>query len=153
MQNVATRILALPHEKRALLLQKLPPLSFSQQRLWELEVSARGANNVTVLPVRLSGPLNREALAESLTELARRHEVLRTIFPLLEGRPVPVVLPPAQIPLPVLDLSRYPLAEQEVKELIAQAMQERFDLEHGPLWRTMLLSLGPEEQIVLLSAH
>lgn len=153
MENVATRILALPHEKRALLLQKLPPLSFSQQRLWELEASARGAANVMVLPVRLSGPLNREALAESLTELARRHEVLRTIFPTLEGRPVPVVLPPAQIPLPVLDLSRYPLAEQEVKELIGQAMRERFDFERGPLWRTMLLSLSPEEQIVLLSAH
>ena len=153
MQNVATRILALPHDKRALLLQKLPPLSFSQQRLWELEGSAGGVANVTVLPVRLSGPLNREALAVSLTELARRHEVLRTIFPSLEGLPVPVVLPPAQVPLPVLDLSRHPLAEQEVKELIAQAMQERFDLERGPLWRTMLLSLGPEEQIVLLSVH
>lgn len=153
--DFAARIFALPPEKRALLLQKLPPLSFSQQRLRELEARRDAAPNVTALPVRLSGPLNRDALARSLSELARRHEVLRTIFPSIEGRAAAVVLPPPPAALPVQDLSGVGSAEQraQVERLIGEASQARFDSERGPLWRTTLLRLGPEEHVVLFSAH
>ncbi|HEY0171829.1 MAG TPA: condensation domain-containing protein [Pyrinomonadaceae bacterium] len=153
--DFAARILALPPERRALLLQKLPPLSFSQQRLRELESRRDAAANVTALPVRLSGPLDQDALARSLGELSRRHEVLRTIFPEIDGRAVPVVLPPTPHALPVRDLSASEHAGRgaEVERLIARAGQERFDLERGPLWRTELLRLGPEEHVILLSAH
>ncbi len=154
--DFAARILALPPERRALLLQKLPPLSFSQQRLRELESRLDAAANVTALPVRLGGRLNEDALARSLGELARRHEVLRTIFPEVDGRAVPLVLPPPPShALPVRDLSAFEPAAQaaEVERLIARAGQERFDLERGPLWRTELLRLGAEEHVILLSAH
>ena len=153
--DFAARIFALPPEKRALLLQKLPPLSFSQQRLLELETRRDAAPNVTALPVRLSGLLNQEALARSLSELARRHEVLRTIFPYIEGRAAAVVLPPVPTALPVQDLSGVEPAEQraQVERLIGKASQAHFDLERGPLWRTVLLRLGPEEYVVLLSIH
>ncbi|HZI18006.1 MAG TPA: condensation domain-containing protein [Pyrinomonadaceae bacterium] len=151
----AARISALPPEKRALLLQKLPPLSFSQQRLRELEARPGAAPNVTALPVRLGGPLDPDALARSLGEVARRHEVLRTIFPVIEGRAAAVVLPPAPVALPVRDLSTLEPAERaaQVERLAGRAAQERFDLERGPLWRATLLRLGPEEHVVLLGAH
>jgi hypothetical protein len=153
--DFAARILALSPEKRALLLQKLPPLSFSQQRLRELEARRDAASNVTALPVRLGGPLDTDALARSLSELARRHEVLRTIFPSIEGRAAAVVLPPTPVALPVQDMSALGPAEQaaRVERLAGEAAQERFEPERGPLWRTTLLRLGPEEHVVLLSAH
>lgn len=155
MDDFATKIRALPPEKRALLLQKLPPLSYSQQRLWELEARGGGASNAATLPVRLSGPLDEEAFTQSFNEVVRRHEIMRTIFPRIDGRPVTLLLPSSQITLPLQDLSGYESAEREAKaqNLISAAAQQRFDLERGPLWRASLLRLGEAEHIVLLTVH
>ena len=154
MDDFIKRIGALPPEKRALLLQKLPPLSFSQQRLWELE-KRQGASFVTALPLRLSGALDKEALTRSLSEVARRHDVLRTVFPIIEGRLAQVSLPAKPVSVPVMDLRgcAAPEREAEAQRLLGTIIYERFDLEREPLWRVLLLSLDEEEHIVLLVAH
>ena len=56
-------------------------LSFAQQRLWfidQLEPGSALYNNP--MAVRLSGELKKDALERTLTEIVRRHEVLRTTF-------------------------------------------------------------------------
>ncbi|HEX5085920.1 MAG TPA: condensation domain-containing protein [Blastocatellia bacterium] len=143
----------MPPEKRALLLQRLPPLSFSQRRLWELE--RHGASNVAALPVRLSGALDNEALTRSLSEMARRHEVLRAVFPVIDGRPRQVSLPAKPVSVPVMDLRGRAVEEREAEtqRLFGAIIHERFDLERGPLWRVLLLRIEDEEHIVLLAAH
>jgi hypothetical protein len=155
MDNFIDRIGALPPEKRALLLQKLPPLSFSQQRLWELEMRREGASNVAALPVRLSGALDTGALTRSLSEVARRHEVLRAVFPVIDGRPRQVSLPAKPVSVPVMDLRGRAVEgrEAEAQRLLGVLINERFDLERGPLWRVLLLRIDEEEHIVLLAAH
>ena len=80
-----------PREKRGLLAQLLRqkgrglksfPLSFAQQRLWFLDQMDPGAPVYNVpLAARLTGPLDVEALAKSLNGVVRRHDVLRTTFP------------------------------------------------------------------------
>jgi hypothetical protein len=70
------------------------PLSFGQQRLWfvhQFEPNS-SANNVPVT-VRLTGNLSIPALEESLHEIAMRHEVLRTSFPIVDGNPVQSIAP------------------------------------------------------------
>src|SRR6476660_9873083 len=67
-------------------------LSFAQQRLWFLhrlapESSAYNIPNA----IHASGPLNLEALEQSVNEIRRRHEVLRTTFAVREGQPIQAI--------------------------------------------------------------
>ncbi|MCK6550476.1 amino acid adenylation domain-containing protein, partial [Myxococcota bacterium] len=64
------------------------PLSFPQQRIWFLDQfeGETGAYNVPVA-LRLSGTVDVEALDAALASIVRRHEVLRTTFPVVDGQP------------------------------------------------------------------
>src|SRR6267142_1287469 len=62
------------------------PLSFAQQRLWFLDQLEPGKNFYTIpIAVRISGNLNVTALRQSLDEILRRHEALRTTFSMVDG--------------------------------------------------------------------
>ena len=132
------------------------PLSFAQQRLWFLDQFEPG-NSVYNVPsaLRLTGPLNFNALQQSLQQIVHRHEALRTTFALIEGEPVQVI--PAAVPvlLPLLDLQSLDpdSRKAEARRLIDEEAQRPFDLEQGPLFRASLLRLSEEDHILLLSLH
>jgi len=132
------------------------PLSFAQQRLWfldQLEPDNAFYNVPTAL--RLKGRLNIAALQQTLDEVVRRHESLRTSFALVDGAPVQVISEPATVELPVIDLSR---EDEETREARARKLAEEearrpFDLSRGPLLRTQLLRLSENEHVVLFTMH
>ena len=132
------------------------PLSFAQQRLWFIDQLDPG-NSVYNFPVavRLKGPLNLRALEQSLNEIVRRHEALRTTFSMVDGQPTQVIAPVLAITLPVIDLSELPEAEREneVRRLIVEEARCPFDLARGPLVRASVLQLSSEEQVGLLTMH
>jgi amino acid adenylation domain-containing protein len=132
------------------------PLSFAQQRLWFLDKLEPGAAAYNMpAAVRLTGRLNVEALARALSEVERRHEVLRTVFVEEGGEPRQVVREHAPLSLTVEDLSGLPVGEREA-ELRARIETEAarpFDLARGPVWRSSLLRLGEEEHVLLLTMH
>jgi len=105
--------------------------------------------------LRLSGPLDVAALERGLTEVCRRHEVLRTTFPEREGRPVQRIAEPAPVPLPVVDLSSLPEAQrqEELRRRMEAEARQPFQLEAGPLLRAILVRLAPEEHVLLLTVH
>src|SRR5437868_8739354 len=71
------------------------PLSFAQQRLWFINELEPGLSVYNVPEAaRIRGPLNAGALSSALSEIVRRHEVLRTVYPAERGQPVQKVLPP-----------------------------------------------------------
>ncbi|HSJ73038.1 MAG TPA: amino acid adenylation domain-containing protein, partial [Miltoncostaeaceae bacterium] len=78
------------------------PLSFAQEAFWELERVVPGSAYFN-MPVALAlrGPLDAPALARSLTEIVRRHEVLRTRFVHEGGASFQVIDPAAEIALPI----------------------------------------------------
>src|ERR1044072_2287748 len=64
-------------------------LSFAQERLWFLDQLV--PNSVACLipvVIRLTGPLDVEALQRTFTEIIRRHESLRTSFSVVDSQPV-----------------------------------------------------------------
>jgi amino acid adenylation domain-containing protein/non-ribosomal peptide synthase protein (TIGR01720 family) len=132
------------------------PLSFAQQRLWFLDQLVPGslAYN-TASSLRLRGQLNVPALQQTLSEIVRRHEVLRTRFGMADDQPVQIVEPAGRLPLPVSDLSALAPAaqESEVQRQARAEVQRPFDLTSGSLLRVRLLRLGPTEHVMFLTIH
>ncbi|HEX2250800.1 MAG TPA: condensation domain-containing protein, partial [Gemmatimonadales bacterium] len=131
-------------------------LSFAQQRLWFLDQiePANPAYNIHVA-LRLTGALSVPILEQSLSEILRRHEALRTTFRTVDGQPVQIIASAKPLRLPVVDLSglRTPDRETEVQRLAAEEAGSPFHLARGPLFRTMLLRLDAEEHVLLLTMH
>jgi len=131
-------------------------LSFAQQRLWfldQLEPGSTAYNMPTGL--RLPGKLNVEALERSISEVVRRHDVLRTTFVTSNGEPVQVIAPAQQVRLSILDLSEMDQEERqlEAERYATEEAHRPFDLRQGPLWRVHLLRLGAEEHVLLFTIH
>ncbi|HSG41035.1 MAG TPA: amino acid adenylation domain-containing protein, partial [Thermoanaerobaculia bacterium] len=132
------------------------PLSFAQERLWFLDRLEPGsaAYNMSAA-LRLDGVLDISALARTLDEIARRHEVLRTTFAEDARGPAQVIHPAGPAGLEVRDLSGLPEDEREgeTRRLAIEDQRRPFDLAAGPLLRACLLRLADEEHVLLFSVH
>jgi amino acid adenylation domain-containing protein len=132
------------------------PLSFAQERLWILDQLEPGSSAYNIpLAVHLSGRLNVSSLQQSIGEIFRRHEVLRTTFSTEHDRPVQRIAPVTAFTLPEIDLSAMPKEQREARaqQLASEEAPRPFDLVSGPLMRATLLLLNPEEHVLLVTMH
>ncbi|MEH2381364.1 MAG: amino acid adenylation domain-containing protein [Nostoc sp.] len=128
------------------------PLSFAQQRMWFLyQLESQSPFYNEGLQLRVAGVLNVEALQQSINEIIRRHEILRTTFPAVDGKPLQVIFPSLTINIPVLDLQG--LEEAEVQQIVTKEARQPFDLSNAPLLRVTLLRLGSESHVLVLIMH
>jgi non-ribosomal peptide synthetase component F len=131
-------------------------LSYAQQRLWVLEQMDPGNPRFCILTaMRLRGEVDLGALAATIREVVRRHEILRTAFAGEDGRPRQVIAPYLEVGLPRVDLSG--LSEDVREPLLARLLtseaQRPFDLARPPLVRAFVVRLGPAEHAVVLAQH
>jgi amino acid adenylation domain-containing protein len=132
------------------------PLSFAQQRLWFLDQLMPDAPIYNILlAYRVTGQLNVAALEQSLGEIVRRHEALRTTFTAVDGQPIQAITPEINLRLTVVDLQEIDETEreEEVQRLATQEAQQPFDLTTEPLLRVQLLRLDEAEHVLLLTMH
>ncbi|WP_016951654.1 SDR family NAD(P)-dependent oxidoreductase [Anabaena sp. PCC 7108] len=133
------------------------PLSFAQQRLWFLDRLEEGKTATYNMPTALylTGSLHIEALEQSIIEIMRRHEVLRTTFPTVNGSPVQAIAAEPQLNLTRLDLQGLTPDQQttEVLRLATEEAHRPFDLANGPLLRVTLLKLGEQSHVLLVTIH
>ncbi len=132
------------------------PLSFAQERLWFLDRLQPGSPFYNLpLAMEAHGALSVPALAASLGEVVRRHEVLRTSFPVMAGNPVQLIAPALDVAPPLVDLGSLPAESitAEVGRLTRAFAVLSFNLAAGPLLRTALLRLAPERHVVLVNMH
>jgi hypothetical protein len=132
------------------------PLSYEQERLWVWDQLNPGSPLYNLSNAfRMYGPLNASALEQTLNEIVRRHDSLRTTFHGTRKGPRQIVSPWTPVPFSVTDLSKLPADEQE-EELNrygkAQA-QHNFNLAQGPLMIVRLLKLSEDEHVVLTTMH
>ena len=132
------------------------PCSFAQQRLWFLDrLDPGSAAYIIVSALPLPGTIDVEALEMALQEIVRRHEVLRTTFSELDGEPVQVIAPVADVPLRRVSFQSRRRAEAEaaLARLTSQESRQPFDLERGPLLRTTFVRLSRHASVLLLAMH
>ena len=130
------------------------PLSFAQQRLWFLDQMEPGSSSYNIpAAVRLRGVLNIEVLEQTLSEVVRRHEVLRTRFIAIDGEPVQVIDAAAPLRLEVLDLSALDeeAREADMLRMVRVEASLPFDLSRGPLLRVSLIRLHAEEHVAAVT--
>jgi hypothetical protein len=132
------------------------PLSYAQERIWFFEQLEPGtpAYNIPAA-VRLSGPVQIEALRQSVSEILRRHEALRTMFRIGDDGPVQLAAPDVQLCLRIVDLRHCiesPDDEQTLR-MIRQEIEKPFDLSAGPLLRCCLWQLADDDLIALVVTH
>ena len=139
---------------------ELPPLvarkgvreaSFAQERFWFVE-QVTGSTAPYNIPValRLRGALDVPMLERALSEIVRRHEILRTRFADEAGRPVQVVDPPRPLAVEIVDLRSLAAdaREAEAKRLVDEGTATAFDLARGPLFRVRLLRLDDSDHVL-----
>ncbi|MBF6470128.1 non-ribosomal peptide synthetase, partial [Nocardia beijingensis] len=129
------------------------PLSYAQQRMWFLNRfdPASGVNNIPVA-VRLSGALDVAALRAAVRDVVARHEVLRTVYPDVDGEGFQVVLPVGDArAVPEVLVRR--AHESEVAALVAAAVGEGFDVTVAPPVRVRLIVLSESEHVLVCVVH
>ena len=99
---------------------------------------------------QVRGALDVGALERSLAEMARRHEILRTTYVLVDGEPRQVIGPPGAPPVAVVDLRDRP---HDAERITRQDMTRSLDLARGPLLRAVVLRLAETEYRLLLVMH
>ncbi|GHE47291.1 hypothetical protein GCM10018785_16210 [Streptomyces longispororuber] len=127
------------------------PLSHAQQRLWFLnQWEETGTSYNLPVALRLTGPLDREALARALADVSDRHESLRTVFVEQGDGPVQSVLAPGQARP---ELVRREVPEADVEAAVRAAADHRFDLAAQPPLKAHLFTTGPQDHLLLLVFH
>ncbi|MFE5792221.1 amino acid adenylation domain-containing protein [Streptomyces sp. NPDC056503] len=127
------------------------PLSYAQERLWFMEQFAPGTSAYNIPVVRrLRGRLDTDALRAALDAGVARHETLRSRYPATEdGRPLLVVDPPGPAAFALVEAADEDAAER----LVDEAAAVPFDLEDGPLFRSLLVRLADDDHVLLLLVH
>ena len=126
-------------------------LSFAQERLWFLHQMQSGTTAYHCpLTIRINLPVDAGIMEKTLTEIARRHEILRTTFRLRDGQSIQSVAPPAAVAPRTVDLRGLPEDEREsaATSLIREDFSQPFDLTNGPCWRSFLLQLDDNKFIL-----
>ncbi|MFD9647182.1 amino acid adenylation domain-containing protein, partial [Streptomyces sp. NPDC059082] len=126
------------------------PLSYAQRRLWFIDtLEGPSASYNIPLVLRPAEPLDAAALAEALTDLSDRHEVLRTRYRTVDGEPHQEILASVRPPLDVLSVPSDRLAAT-----VSEAAGHVFDLAgETPLRATLVTPDDGGDQVLVLLVH
>ena len=127
------------------------PLSMAQQRLWflnRLDATAAGYNIVVIL--RLTGALDVPALSAAVGDLFARHEVLRTVYPEIDGIGYQDVRPLEDV---AFDLVAQPVDERDVQKLAIATFEAGFDVTSEIPIRLLLLQIGADDYVLVIGVH
>ncbi|MGA9379449.1 MAG: amino acid adenylation domain-containing protein, partial [Phormidium sp.] len=132
------------------------PLSFAQQRLWFLDQLSPNSQSYNLLEaLQLEGSLDLAALEKSLNQLIDRHEILRTTFPAINGKPIQLINPVVTLTLPIHNLQQLSEEEQtaQICQLAKSFAAETFDLASERLIQFILIQQSATKHILLLKMH
>ncbi|SEK31290.1 non-ribosomal peptide synthetase [Streptacidiphilus jiangxiensis] len=130
---------------------KTGPLSPGQQRLWFLhQFDPTDPSHNTAYAYRLRGPLDLERLAAAFTQVAARHDALRTRFVTTpSGEPRAVVDEPAPVVVDLLTAA----SAQQAEQLVATRTNTRFDLAAAAPFQVTVVRLAEDDHVLCVVLH
>jgi amino acid adenylation domain-containing protein/thioester reductase-like protein len=132
------------------------PLSFSQEQLWFLYQLDQGKTTYNMpCALQIDGNLYVSVLEQSIQEIVRRHEILRTNFQQIDGKTVQIINPEVNISLQIVNLEHISVTEQlsTVQNLVNQEIQTTFNLSQDSLFQPTLYQLNQHSYVLLLNMH
>jgi len=131
------------------------PLSFEQERVWlAQQLAPKSALFNLALAFDITGPMYPPTLAQALTDIVYRHEVLRTVY--RNGvEPTQAVKPPERAPLAVVNLASIESKHREgvARRLMSREAHRPFDLTRDLMIRAVLMRLAPRRYFLLIVRH
>lgn len=143
-------------EIRAVVREPFLPLSFSQERLWfihQLDPDSPGYNVAGAVRIRTAIDVSR--LEGAFIQIAGRHESLRTTFAVHEGQPYQRISDELDFRPARMDFSDMDAGSREHRarlQLQTEALTP-FDLEQGPLLRSLIVKLADDDHLLMVNMH
>lgn len=131
------------------------PLSFAQELMWLLDHLIDTSAYHVPRALRIKGPLNVEALEHALNRIVARHEILRTTYREVDGRPLQFISDAANVALDRFDLTAFAPAQREAEaiRILVEQARHKFDLANDLMLRALILRMGEQDHILLLLSH
>ena len=132
------------------------PLTFQQEQIWFLSKLAPDLRAYNCQwSIRLAGELDKAVLERCLSEIIRRHEILRTTFHEEGGAPIQVIHSPWKATIIERDLRSLPAEQREAESerLIGEELGIPFSFSVLPLVRWRLYRLGDADWVLLQVEH
>ena len=148
------------------------PLSFAQRRIWFLNrLNPRGRAHLVPLALAIEGPLRVDMLRAAVDDVVARHEVLRTVYPDVNGVGRQHILTPAEavaeltvvdVPQPAAgstgtDAAGSFVERPPVRAAITQAIDalcdNGLDVTTDLPIRLQLLTIGPARHVLVVVLH
>src|ERR1700687_2752249 len=131
-------------------------LSFGQEQMWFLDQLEPGTPTYNIPDVmRVTGPLNIEALESGFRSVVARHEVLRTRVGSVDGNPIPAVNDQWEFKIRQFDVRGLPqpLREAEASHIIQEQARQPFNIAQDLMLRAVLVRLGDDQYRLLVLTH
>lgn len=132
------------------------PLSAAQRGMWVVsELDRESPRWVVPIALYADGPLDLAAFGGALTHIVRRHTVLRSTFPVVDGRPRQRVQPPRDVLVETNDLSDGSATDPEdaARQWLLARMAEPLDIVGGPVLRAFAAKVSSRRWMVLVNIH
>ncbi|MDH3011658.1 non-ribosomal peptide synthetase [Gordonia alkanivorans] len=142
-----------PPERRRLPRPARIPLSQAQTRLWFINRMSPAESTYNMSgALRLTHAVDPGVLHRAALDVLDRHEILRTVFPAVDGEPEQRILDTATAGA-VLDSEPIDVGERGLDAAIAAVAEVGFDLAEEIPFRFRLLTGDPRGDVVVLVVH
>ena len=129
------------------------PLSFNQESLWFIDQLKSSLQYHIPRAFRVHGPIKTDALMYALQTIVERHEILRTVYRKIDGRPYQQVLPSDSWKISFVNAVKLNQDNGLLNKTMAEIIKVPFDLANDYMLRASLIRLTKDEHMLLINLH
>jgi amino acid adenylation domain-containing protein len=133
----------------------LVPLSYAQERVWFLSQLGYSQGYHVVRAFEISGKVDALLVEEAMYHLITRHEVFRTSFRDVQGKPFQHIEEPRRLRMRHYDVSGRSeiMRARDLEAALHELCCAEFVLTEAPLMRVGLIRMGDDSHILALCLH